>query len=108
MGRLTLNVLLSFSVRAGGHVRADQGQDRSLQAQGTLGRRSLPLGHDMKDGKITVVEHEAEQVRLIYRRYLELSGVNDPCSRSQGAYGRFNEGFDTPDLVRAWKKLRTV
>jgi hypothetical protein len=30
----------------------------------------------MKDGKITVVEHEAEQVRLIYRRYLELSGVN--------------------------------
>ena len=35
-----------------------------------------PLGYDMKDGKITVVEHEAEQVRLIYRRYLELSGVN--------------------------------
>ena len=36
----------------------------------------LPLGYDMKDGKINVVEHEAEQVRLIYRRYLELSGVN--------------------------------
>jgi site-specific DNA recombinase len=36
----------------------------------------LPLGYEMKDGKITVVEHEAEQVRLIYRRYLELSGVN--------------------------------
>jgi site-specific DNA recombinase len=30
----------------------------------------------MKDGKIVVVEDEAEQVRLIYRRYLELSGVN--------------------------------
>ncbi len=30
----------------------------------------------MKDGKITVVEDEAERVRLIYRRYLELSGVN--------------------------------
>src|SRR6516162_1020199 len=39
MGRLTLNVLLSF-VRARGHIRADQGQDRSVQAQGTLGRRS--------------------------------------------------------------------
>ena len=36
----------------------------------------LPLGYDMKDGKIIVLEHEAEQVRLIYRRYLELSGVN--------------------------------
>jgi hypothetical protein len=30
----------------------------------------------MKDGKIAVVESEAEQVRLIYRRYLELTGVN--------------------------------
>ena len=30
----------------------------------------------MKDGKIAVVEEEAERVRLIYRRYLELSGVN--------------------------------
>jgi DNA invertase Pin-like site-specific DNA recombinase len=36
----------------------------------------LPLGYDMKDGKIAVVESEAEQVRLIFRRYLELSGVN--------------------------------
>ena len=30
----------------------------------------------MKDGKIVVVESEAEQVRLIFRRYLELGGVN--------------------------------
>jgi hypothetical protein len=30
----------------------------------------------MKDGKIAVVEDEAERVRLIYRRYLELGGVN--------------------------------
>jgi hypothetical protein len=30
----------------------------------------------MKDGKIAIVEDEAEQVRLIFRRYLELSGVN--------------------------------
>src|SRR3979490_2553986 len=30
----------------------------------------------MKDGKIAVVVDEAERVRLIYRRYLELGGVN--------------------------------
>lgn len=36
----------------------------------------VPLGYDMKDGKIAVAEHEAERVRLIYRRHLELSGVN--------------------------------
>ena len=36
----------------------------------------LPLGYDMTNGKVSVVEEEAEQVRLIFRRYLELSGVN--------------------------------
>ncbi len=36
----------------------------------------LPLGYAMKDGKITVVEDEAERVRLIYRQYLALGGVN--------------------------------
>src|SRR5450631_2206061 len=30
----------------------------------------------MKDDKIAVVEDEAERVRLIYRRYVELGGVN--------------------------------
>jgi site-specific DNA recombinase len=30
----------------------------------------------MKDDKIAVIEDEAERVRLIYRRYLELSGIN--------------------------------
>src|SRR6202158_3958230 len=30
----------------------------------------------MKDDKIAVVEDEAERVRLIYRRYLDLGGVN--------------------------------
>jgi hypothetical protein len=30
----------------------------------------------MKDDKIAVIEDEAERVRLIYRRYLEFSGVN--------------------------------
>jgi hypothetical protein len=32
----------------------------------------FPLGYHMKDDQIAVVEDEAERVRLIYRRYLEL------------------------------------
>jgi site-specific DNA recombinase len=36
----------------------------------------LPLGYRMKDGKIAIVEDEAERVRLIFGRYLELGGVN--------------------------------
>lgn len=36
----------------------------------------LPLGYQIKGDKIVVVEDEAERVRLIYPRYLELGGVN--------------------------------
>jgi hypothetical protein len=35
-----------------------------------------PLGYELKDGKL-VVEEEAERVRLIFRRYLEVSGINE-------------------------------
>jgi Recombinase len=38
---------------------------------------TLPLGCEMKDGKIAVVEEEAELVRSIFRRYLELGRVNE-------------------------------
>ena len=31
----------------------------------------------MKDGKVAIVEEEAELVRLIFRRYLELGSVNE-------------------------------
>jgi DNA invertase Pin-like site-specific DNA recombinase len=30
-----------------------------------------------KDGKLIVVEDEAERVRMIFRRYLEVSGINE-------------------------------
>src|SRR5260221_13042058 len=38
---------------------------------------NLPLGYEMKDGKIAIVEEQAELVRSIFRRYLELSSVNE-------------------------------
>ena len=37
----------------------------------------MPLGYEMKDGKIAIVEEEAELVRSIFRRYLELGSVNE-------------------------------
>jgi len=35
-----------------------------------------PLGYDTKDRKITVNEAQAERVRTIFRRYLELGSLN--------------------------------
>jgi hypothetical protein len=77
MGRLTLNVLLSFA-QFEREVTSERIRDKiaASKRKGLWVGGPLPLGYEMKDGKISVVEDEAERVRLIYRRYLELSGVN--------------------------------
>jgi site-specific DNA recombinase len=77
MGRLTLNVLLSFA-QFEREVTSERIRDKiaASKRKGLWVGGTLPLGYQMKDGKITVVEDEAERVRQIYRRYLELGGVN--------------------------------
>src|SRR5438477_8328888 len=77
MGRLTLNVLLSFA-QFEREVTSERSRDKiaASKRKGLWVGGPLPLGYEMKDGKVAVVEHEAERVRLIYARYLELSGVN--------------------------------
>jgi site-specific DNA recombinase len=78
MGRLTLNVLLSFA-QFEREVTSGRIRDKiaASKRKGLWVGGNLPLGYEMKDGKIAVVEEEAELVRSIYRRYLELGGVNE-------------------------------
>src|SRR6202167_1748489 len=77
MGRLTLNVLLSFA-QFEREVTSERIRDKiaASKRKGLWVGGTLPLGYHMKDDKVTVIEDEAERVRLIYRRYLELGGVN--------------------------------
>jgi site-specific DNA recombinase len=72
-----LNVLLSFA-QFEREVTSERIRDKiaASKRKGLWVGGPLPLGYQMKDGKIAVLEVEAERVRLIYRRYLELSGVN--------------------------------
>src|SRR6202049_34532 len=78
MGRLTLNVLLSFA-QFEREVTSERIRDKiaASKRKGIWVGGNLPMGYEMKDGKIAVVEEEAELVRSIYRRYLELGGVNE-------------------------------
>jgi site-specific DNA recombinase len=78
MGRLTLNVLLSFA-QFEREVTSERIRDKiaASKRKGLWVGGNLPLGYEMKDGKITIIEEEAELVRSIYRRYLELGGVNE-------------------------------
>jgi site-specific DNA recombinase len=77
MGRLTLNVLLSFA-QFEREVTSERIRDKiaASKRKGLWVGGTLPLGYHMKNDKITVIEDEAERVRMIYRRYLELGGVN--------------------------------
>ena len=77
MGRLTLNVLLSFA-QFEREVTSERIRDKiaASKRKGLWVGGPLPLGYQMKDDTIAVVEEEAERVRLIFRRYLELGGVN--------------------------------
>src|SRR5258706_1852883 len=77
MGRLTLNVLLSFA-QFEREVTSERIRDKiaASKRKGLWVGGTLPFGYEMKEGKIAVIEEEAELVRLIFRRYLELSSVN--------------------------------
>jgi site-specific DNA recombinase len=78
MGRLTLNVLLSFA-QFEREVTSERIRDKiaASKRKGLWVGGNLPLGYKMNDGKIAIVEEEAELVRSIFRCYLELGSVNE-------------------------------
>lgn len=77
MGRLTLNVLLSFA-QFEREVTSERIRDKvaASKKKGIWVGGPLPLGYTMENGKVAVVEEEAERVRHIFTRYLELGGVH--------------------------------
>src|SRR3954466_11776803 len=86
MGRLTLNVLLSFA-QFEREVTSERIRDKvaASKRKGLWVGGPLPLGYHMMDGKIAIVEEEAELVRSIYRRYLELGSVGGLLRDSKNA-----------------------
>src|SRR5213594_727995 len=77
MGRLTLNVLLSFA-QFEREVTSERIRDKiaASKRKGLWVGGIAPLGYATKDRKIVVVEEEAERVRTIFRRYLQLGSLN--------------------------------
>jgi site-specific DNA recombinase len=77
MGRLTLNVLLSFA-QFEREVTSERIRDKisASKRKGLWVGGMAPLGYDTKDRKIRVNEAEAERVRTIFRSYLKLGSLN--------------------------------
>src|SRR5271168_4013490 len=76
MGRLTLNVLLSFA-QFEREVTGERIRDKiaASKRKGMWMGGVPPLGYTATDRKLVVVEAEAETVRHIFRRYAALGSV---------------------------------
>ncbi len=76
MGRLTLNMLLSFA-QFEREVTGERIRDKiaASKRKGLWMGGPLPLGYDVKDRRLVINETEADLVRHIYARYLELGTV---------------------------------
>src|SRR5947208_6379160 len=78
MGRLTLNVLLSFA-QFEREVIGERVRDKisASKKKGMWMGGMPPLGYDVKDRKLVVNKGEARVVIDIYRRYMTLKSVRD-------------------------------
>jgi site-specific DNA recombinase len=77
MGRLTLNVLLSFA-QFEREVTSERIRDKiaASKRKGLWVGGMAPLGYDTRERKITVNKAEAEAVRTIFLHYLKLGSLN--------------------------------
>ena len=103
MGRLTLNMLLSFA-QFEREIAGERIRDKiaASKAKGMWMGGNVPLGYDVKDRKLVVNEAEAATVRRIFKRYAELGSVSllkaelDACGvvskRREGAQGKLSGG----------------
>jgi DNA invertase Pin-like site-specific DNA recombinase len=76
MGRLTLNVLLSFA-QFEREVTAERIRDKiaASRKKGMWMGGTVPLGYRVENRKLVVDAAGAEEVRFLFRRYLELGSV---------------------------------
>lgn len=97
MGRLTLNVLLSFA-QFEREVIAERIRDKvaASKARGMWMGGSVPLGYDAIAKKLVPVPEEAETVHHILRSYLEASSVLELARRleREGRVSKLRKGRD--------------
>src|SRR5580692_7887805 len=76
MGRLTLNVLLSFA-QFEREVTSERIRDKigASKRKGIWVGGMVPLGYVSRHKKLVIDDEEAERVRTIFRRYLEVGSI---------------------------------
>ena len=85
MGRLTLNILLSFA-QFEREVIGERIRDKfaASRKKGMWMGGFVPLGYDVKDRKLVVNEAEAATVRMIFERFIKIGSATDTGARRSG------------------------
>lgn len=78
MGRLTFNILLSFA-QFEREVTAERIRDkfRASRMKGMWMGGNTPLGYEVRDRKLVVRKEDAEHVRWIFTRFIELGSATE-------------------------------
>lgn len=103
MGRLTLNVLLSFA-QFEREVTGERIRDKiaASKKKGMWMGGVVPLGYRVEDRKLLVVPEEADRVRRIFELYLQSTGVPELVRRlrTEGVRGRPQRDAPAPCMGR--------
>lgn len=78
MGRLTMNVLLSFA-QFEREVTSERIRDKiaASKKKGMWMGGTIPLGFNVRDRKLVINQCEAETVRTLFEQYIKLGSVRD-------------------------------
>ncbi|MCF6329609.1 MAG: recombinase family protein [Henriciella sp.] len=76
MGRLTLNILLSFA-QFEREVTGERIRDKiaASRKKGMWMGGTVPLGYDVKDRKLVINKGEAKMVRMVFERFIEIGSA---------------------------------
>jgi site-specific DNA recombinase len=98
MGRLTLNVLLSFA-QFERELSAERVRDKvaASRRKGKWTGGTVPLGYTAKDKKLAVDKAEAETVRTIFKLYLEV-----------GSFSRLVDELDRRKIVTKRRNTKVL
>lgn len=103
MGRLTLNILLSFA-QFEREVTAERIRDkvRASRMKGMWMGGPTPLGYAVKDRKLVIHEEDAEVVRWIFVRFLDLGSCTELAREvgSRGIHTKRGNRIDKKGLYR--------
>lgn len=93
MGRLVLNILLTFA-QFEREMLADRIRDKvhAMRRAGRWVGGAAPYGYDLVNKRLVINEPEAENIRLMHKRYLELGCANQVTveMRARGVHSKIS------------------